>query len=78
MGLFSDLFGSPKPQPTIIIKDALGKELDRIAARDLCNLDLRNRNWSHADLSKLDFLGANLEASNLFGAKLRQACFRRV
>lgn len=30
MGFFSDRFGPPKPQPVVIIKDRLGKKIDRV------------------------------------------------
>ena len=78
MGFLSDLFGAPKPAPVVIIYNVLHEEIDRIPARDLYNLDLRGKQWMHADLSGMSLFGANLEGANLFGARLYRTDFQKA
>jgi hypothetical protein len=63
MGFLSDLFSAPKPKPAVIIRNVLGEEIDRVeGVRDLWGgVDLRGRNWSHADLSGLSLYGAQCD-----------------
>jgi uncharacterized protein YjbI with pentapeptide repeats len=77
MGFF-DWFSPPNPAPVIIIRNVLGEEIDRIPARDLYNLDLRGKQWMHADLSGMSLFGANLEGANLFGARLYRTDFQKA
>jgi uncharacterized protein YjbI with pentapeptide repeats len=78
MGFFADLFGTPKPSHVVIVRNVLGEEIDRVPARDLCNLDLRGKQWMHADLSGMSLFGTNLEGANLFGARLVRTSFYRA
>jgi hypothetical protein len=75
---FFDWFSPPKPAPVVVIRNVLGEEIDRVPARDLCNLDLRGKQWMHADLSGMSLFGANLEGANLFGARLVRTSFYRA
>jgi len=72
MGFFS-LFKAPKPTPVIIIRDRTGREIDRVQAWNLCNKDLRNRNWVGVDLSGQDLDGSDLSGTNMLGANLQGA-----
>ena len=74
----ADWFSPPKPATVIIIRNVLGEEIDRIPARDLYNLDLRGKQWMHADLSGMSLFGANLEGANLFGARLHRTDFQKA
>lgn len=76
MGFLSSLFGVPKPVPTQIIRDRLGREIDRVEGWNLCNKDLRYRNWSHVSLSGVSLDGSDLSGSNLLGADLRGTSLR--
>jgi len=78
VGFFSDLFCAPKPRPVVIIRNVLGEEIDRVPARDLYNLDLRGKQWMHADLSGVSLFDANLEGANLFGARLYRTDFQKA
>jgi hypothetical protein len=79
MGFLSNLFGSPKPTPVVIIYNALHEEIDRVqGVWDLSGVDVRGRNWSHADLSGLSFYGAQCDGINLFGARLYRTDFQKA
>lgn len=71
-------FAKPKPTPPgVIIRNRLGEEIDCIGGvYHLEHLDLRGKQWQHADLSDLSLDGANLEGACLFGAKLIRTSFR--
>jgi uncharacterized protein YjbI with pentapeptide repeats len=70
-------FTKPKPAPpTIVIRDRAGLEIDRVQGWDLCNKDIRNRNWPGVDLSGLNLDGSDLTGSNMIGANLRRASLR--
>jgi hypothetical protein len=70
MGLF-DWLASPKPVPTLKIKDVLGRVLLELPGRrDLIGADLSGTNLAHVDLSGMLLDGANLEGANLIGARL--------
>ena len=75
---FFDWFSPPKPAPVITIRNVLGEEIDRVAARDLYNQDLHGKQWMHADLSGMSLFGANLERANLFGARLHRTDFQKA
>jgi hypothetical protein len=46
MGLLALIFGKSKPLPMVIIRNRLGKEIDRVeGVRDLWGQDLRGRQW---------------------------------
>jgi uncharacterized protein YjbI with pentapeptide repeats len=78
VGFFSDLFGSPKPKPGVIIRNVLGEEIDRVeGTRDLLFQDLRGRQWPHVDLSGMFLQGANLEGANLMGGKFLRTSFAK-
>jgi uncharacterized protein YjbI with pentapeptide repeats len=78
MGFFSDLFGSPKPGPVVIIRNVLGEEIDRVeGTRNLFYQDLHGHQWPNVDLSCLSLQGANLEAANLMGGKFVRASFAK-
>ena len=79
MGFLSDLFGSPRPTPVVIIRNRLGEEIDRVeGVRDLWGgVDLRGRNWSHAELSGMWLDGSDLTGANLFGARCVGTSFAR-
>ena len=68
----------PKPTPITIVYDVLGREIDRVPARDFLipGLDLRNRNWPHAQLLRIAFDQADMRGINLMGANLDQTYFR--
>jgi hypothetical protein len=72
---FFDWFSPPKPAPVVIIRNVLGEEIDRVeGVRDLWgDVDLRGRNWSHAELSGMWLDGSDLTGANLFGARLLRA-----
>jgi uncharacterized protein YjbI with pentapeptide repeats len=78
MGFFN-WFSPPKPAPVVIIRNVLGEEIDRVeGVRDLWGgVDLRGRQWAHADLAGQWLDGANLEGANLFGARLVHTSFAR-
>jgi uncharacterized protein YjbI with pentapeptide repeats len=78
MGFF-DWFSPPKPAPVVIIRNVLGEEIDRVeGVRDLWGgVDLRGRNWSHAELSGMWLDGSDLTGANLFGARLVGTSFAR-
>jgi uncharacterized protein YjbI with pentapeptide repeats len=70
-------FTKPKPTPpTIIIRNVLGEEIDRVEGWNLEHKMLRNRNWAHVDLSGLVLDGSDLTGSNMIGANLRGASLR--
>lgn len=76
MGFLADLFGSPKPERVVIIKNVLGQEIDRVEGTwHLSGQDLRGRQWAHADLSGMFLDGAKLEGANLLGARLVNTSF---
>jgi hypothetical protein len=76
MGLLAQIFGKPKPARVVIIRNRLGKEIDRVeGVRDLWGQDLRGRQWAHVDLSGMFLDGANLEGANLLGARLVNTSF---
>jgi uncharacterized protein YjbI with pentapeptide repeats len=79
MGFFADLFGTPKPALVIIIRNVLGEEIDRVeGARDLWGgVDLRGRQWCHADLSGMWLDGSDLTGANLFGTRCVGTSFAR-
>jgi len=64
---------APKPPPFVIIRNVLGDEIDRVEGWDLCNKDLRNRDWRHVDLSGQSLQGSDLTGINMLGADLRGA-----
>jgi uncharacterized protein YjbI with pentapeptide repeats len=74
MGFFS-VFSTPKatPTPVVIIRDRLGREIDRVQGWNLERKDLRNRDWSHVDLSGQCLYGSDLSGTNMLGADLRGA-----
>ena len=78
MGFF-DWFSPPKPAPVVIIRNVLGKEIDRVeGVRDLWGkVDLRGRQWCHADLSGMWLDGSDLAGANLFGARCVGTSFAR-
>jgi hypothetical protein len=78
MGLF-DWFSPPKPAPVVIIRNVLGEEIDRVeGVHDLWGgVDLRGRNWSHAELSGMWLDGSDLTGANLFGARCVGTSFAR-
>ena len=78
MGFF-DWFSPPKPAPVVIIRNVLGEEIDRVeGVRDLWGgVDLRGRNWSHAELSGMWLDGSDLTGANLFGARCVGTSFAR-
>ena len=78
MGFFADLFGTPTPAPVTIVRNVLGEEIDRISARDLCNQDLRDKQWMHADLSEMSLFGAQCDGINLLGARLFRTDFQKA
>lgn len=59
----------------VIIRNVLGEEIDRVeGVRDLWGgVDLRGRQWDHADLAGLRLDGANLED----GARFVKTSFAR-
>jgi uncharacterized protein YjbI with pentapeptide repeats len=78
VGFFSDLFSASKVKPVVSIRNVLGEEIDRVPARDLYNLDLRGKQWMHADLSGMSLFGADLEGANLIGARLYRTDFQKA
>jgi uncharacterized protein YjbI with pentapeptide repeats len=70
---FFSMFSKPKPVPVVIIRDRLGREIDRVVGWNLCNQDLRCRNWRHADLRGRWLDGSDLSGTNMLGADLRGA-----
>ena len=78
MGFF-DWFSPPKPAPVVIIRNVLGEEIDRVeGVRDLWgNVDLRGRQWAHAELSGLWLDGSDLSGANLFGSRCVGTSFAR-
>jgi len=66
-------FSAPKPVPVIIIRDRTGREIDQVRGWNLCNRDLRNRNWPGVDLSGQDLDGSDLSGTYMIGADLRGA-----
>jgi hypothetical protein len=78
MGLLSDLFGQPRPQPKTVIKNVLGETLLEVPARDLVGATcLRGKDLSHAVLRGQWLDGADLENVILFGADLTNCSFAR-
>ena len=78
MGLLSDLFGAPKPQPKFLVKNVLGEVIDELPFRSLEGQDLRGRNWNHADLSGLSLWGARCDGIQLLGARLFRTDFQKA
>jgi uncharacterized protein YjbI with pentapeptide repeats len=70
---FFSMFSEPKPAPVVIIRDRLGREIDRVEGWNLERKDLRNRDWRHVNLSGQNLDGSDLSATNLLGADLRGA-----
>ena len=80
MGFFSDLFGSPKPLPTIHIRNLDGMVIftahwSSLEDRDLSNLVLRNADlrgikMDYAVCRGTDFTGAKFVGSSLRGCDL--------
>jgi uncharacterized protein YjbI with pentapeptide repeats len=66
----------PKPAPFVVIRDRLGREIDRVVGWNLEHKDLRFKDWRHVDLRRLDLRGSDLSGSNLMGADLRNASLR--
>ena len=79
MGFLSNLFCAPKPKPVVIIYNVLHEEIDRVeGVRDLWGgVDLRGRNWSHAELSGMWLDGSDLTGANLLGARCIGTSFAR-
>jgi uncharacterized protein YjbI with pentapeptide repeats len=75
---FFDWFSPPKPPPVVIIYNVLHEEIDRVeGARDLWGgVNLRGRQWAHADLSDMWLDGSDLTGAKLFGARLKNTSFR--
>ena len=72
-------FSTDKPAaPVVIIRNVLGEEIDRVeGVRDLWGkVDLRGRQWAHAELSGMWLDGSDLTGANLFGARLKNTSFR--
>jgi hypothetical protein len=60
VGFLSSLFGESKPAAVVIIRNVLGEEIDRVqAVWDLSGVDLRGRNWSHAECLVSHFMEPN-------------------
>jgi uncharacterized protein YjbI with pentapeptide repeats len=74
MGFFS-VFSTPKatPTPVVIIRDRLGREIDRVQGWNLERKDLRNQDWRHVDLSGQCLDNSDLSGTNMLGADLRGA-----
>ncbi len=73
---FFSVFSKPKPAPVVIIRDRLGREIDRLeGVWDLSNQNLKGRQWAHAELSGLSLDHADCEGINLFGARLVKTSF---
>jgi hypothetical protein len=79
MRFFGDLFGTPKPAPVVIIYNVLHEEIDRVeGVRDLWGgVNLRGRQWAHAELSGMWLDGSDLTSANLFGARCVGTSFAR-
>ena len=79
MGFLSNLFGSPRPTPVVIIRDRLGREIHRIeGSRDLVGSNLKGLNLAHADLVGQSLVGANCEGTIFVGARLDRADFSKA
>ena len=72
MNLFS-MFSKSRPVPVIVIRDRLGREIDRVQGWNLERKDLRNRNWRHVNLGGQNLDGSDLSGTNMLGADLRGA-----
>jgi hypothetical protein len=59
-------FSKPRPTQVVIIRDRIGREIDRVEDWDLCNKVLRNRNWQPADLSGVSLDGSDLSGTSMF------------
>jgi uncharacterized protein YjbI with pentapeptide repeats len=68
-------FSAPKskPVPVVIIRDRLGREIDRVQGWNLERKDLRNQDWRHVDLSGQCLDNSDLSGTNMLGADLRGA-----
>lgn len=71
-----NFFSKPKPVPFIVIRDRLGREIDRVQGWNLERKDLRNKNWQHVDLRNQCLDGSDLSGTNMLGADLRGASLR--
>jgi uncharacterized protein YjbI with pentapeptide repeats len=70
-------FAKPKPiPPGVIIRDRLGREIDRVEGWNLEHKDLRLRDWRHVDLHGVSLAGSDLSGTNMLGADLRDASLR--
>jgi uncharacterized protein YjbI with pentapeptide repeats len=78
MGFLSDLFGAPKPVPSVVVKNVLGEVLLEIRRRDLVGANLQNLNLAHADLSNVSLWRAQCDGINLFGARLYRTDFQKA
>jgi uncharacterized protein YjbI with pentapeptide repeats len=66
-----------KPKPVVIIRDRLGREIDRVeGVRDLWGQTLRNRDWRHVNLEGVCLQGSDLTGTNMLGANLKNASLR--
>jgi len=63
----------------VIIRNVLGEEIDRVeGVRDLWgDVDLRGRQWCHAELSGMWLDGSDLTGANLLGARCIGTSFAR-
>jgi uncharacterized protein YjbI with pentapeptide repeats len=73
---FFSMFSKPKPVPVVIIRDRLGREIDRVEGWNLERKDLRNRDWRHVDLRGQNLDGSDLSGTNMLGADLRGASLK--
>lgn len=69
---FFKMFSKPAP-PVIIIRDRLGREIDRVEGWNLERKELSNRDWRHIDLRGQCLDGSDLSGTNMLGADLRGA-----
>ena len=79
MEFLSDLFGAPKPVPSVVIKNVLGEVLLEIPGRrDLVGANLQNLNLAHAALSNVSLWRAQCDGINLFAARLYRTDFQKA